>query len=667
MNVVKDRRTIPHYFTRSSPFLDTGTGKRGNRALWMIVIVLLVASALRWTAIAPMASMLMYDEAYNGWDALQLIESPRLIPFLPGNYGRESGWHYWLVPFLVTFGAQPFAIHLAASTVGILAVAAVYRLGVELANQRLGLWSAAALAVLYWHVHVSHLGLRAILVPAVGTLATAAFLRAYRTHANWQWVWGGMWLGVLMYTYFSARLWIVLVGLWLAWWWLTDKQSRPGASLSLLITLVLVLPQLYYAYSHPNEALGRMEEVAMLSAEGVLQNVNAWVQAWFQQGDLNAELNLSGRPILDPALGVLFVIGLLALPFIVRRKAYLLWVLGLAVVSILPSVVSNHAPHFLRSIGLVVPVALVAGAGAYTLTLLDGWVPSSLATVVPAGLLLVVGWSTYRDFQSWLEHPGIYNSMEMHVNEASNWIRDEIPPEMPVYFSPFSVDHPNIAFHKRGLQPRHVGAFSVRMCTIIPDAPAIYVTVTTYEPQFEQHVGHWSELTLLRQSEGTQNDLPRYRVFKGRSRLEEVLSPAEGSPVFQDALRVRYAPLPRSIRASEQIPVVLAFRAEKPLPAVYSAFVHLQGDPTPYEGGRLWAQSDSWLCEPYPTTVWQPDETIVQTFSVPVSAETPPGTYTLAIGIYESPAGERIPLTAPITNPFHYFEIGTIEITQQTR
>jgi hypothetical protein len=134
------------------------------------------------------------------------------------------------------------------------------------------------------------------------------------------------------------------------------------------------------------------------------------------------------------------------------------------------------------------------------------------------------------------------------------------------------------------------------------------------------------------------------------------------APTYGDALDIRYGSLSESARAGDTIPVTLAFRALSPLPLVYSAFIHVYDDTPPEDGGVIWTQSDSQLCEQYPTPLWQPGETIIQTFDLAIPAEMPPGSYTLNVGIYESPVGPRISLTGPITNHENYFELGQLEI-----
>ena len=152
-----------------------------------------------------------------------------------------------------------------------LTLAAVYRLGTELVNRQTGLWSAAALAVLYWHVHLSHIALRAITMPLLGALAFTAILNAYRTNQRSAWWLGGLWLGLLAYTYFAARVWLVY-GFVLLLIWLWPRRLRRGALQALLVAVVVTLPQAVFILSRPDAAFGRIGAVAVLTGRPMAAN-----------------------------------------------------------------------------------------------------------------------------------------------------------------------------------------------------------------------------------------------------------------------------------------------------------------------------------------------------------------------------------------------------------
>lgn len=127
---------------------------------WGLLAVFLCGASLRWASLGPLSQMLHYDEAWYGADALSLIVHPRLTLFCANNLGRESGWMYWLIPFILAFGASIFALRLAVTCTALLTLAATARLGRELCGPDGGFWGAAALAVFYGHVHISQQALR---------------------------------------------------------------------------------------------------------------------------------------------------------------------------------------------------------------------------------------------------------------------------------------------------------------------------------------------------------------------------------------------------------------------------------------------------------------------------------------------------------------------------
>jgi hypothetical protein len=123
---------------------------KNRQVIWLIVVILLLGAFLRWAYLSSMQEMLNTDEAANGLDALSLITSPRLTLFFSSYTGRESGWHYWLTPFLLAVGIRPIALRLAATAAGILTLAASYMMNKEVFPKRAALWSMAGLAVYYF-------------------------------------------------------------------------------------------------------------------------------------------------------------------------------------------------------------------------------------------------------------------------------------------------------------------------------------------------------------------------------------------------------------------------------------------------------------------------------------------------------------------------------------
>ena len=134
--------------------------------------ITLIAVLARFWGIWHIPPGLHFDEAFECVQALDVLHGHRYPVFFEGNYGVEPTLIYLIALFFRLFGMSDLAGRLIAAAVGALTVPALHlllrtvfwRQGRERAI-RLGLLSALTLAVLYWHVHFSRLGIEPILVP----------------------------------------------------------------------------------------------------------------------------------------------------------------------------------------------------------------------------------------------------------------------------------------------------------------------------------------------------------------------------------------------------------------------------------------------------------------------------------------------------------------------
>jgi len=652
----------------------------GRRAwTWRLLLIglLLAGTWLRWAALGPMSrEMLHHDEAYKAIDALNLLREFRLTPFLPGNFGHESGWVYLLMPFLLALGEGIFAVRFAAAVNGVLTLTAAHRLGRELFGRRAAVWGVGALSVLYWHLHTSQLALRANLYLSLGTLAAGVLLTAYRKPRRSHWALGGALLGGLAYTYFASVAWGAYLGLGLLVVAVTDRRRRRGALLALAMGLVIALPMANYARLHPEQVLSRSATVSAGSAAQVVANGHAWLRAFFVRGDPNAFFNLPERPILGPITGTLGALGLLGMAARRRWRLPGLALLGWAGAALAPSLFSGGAPHFMRGVGLTVPIGLVIGVGAEVLTGgVEGaarrgrpsgaaWAGApAVALVLPLALLAGVGVVTYRDFyERWLPHPEAFTAKEVHINRAANIIKAETKPDLPVYFTPFSSTHPVVNFRARDLAPRPEGAFNSHECLVVPDSGGIYVSLSLYEPSLAERLGRWAPVTTLHTDDVLVDGVPRYAIY----RIEAPPPPADPAGQFGDQFAVwLLSELPEAVTAGGELPVTVGVRALRPPEIAPSLFLHLYGSPTPYEGGAMWSQADSQLCTTYAAHLWRSSEMIIQSFDLPVPAGLPDGRYEIAMGLYPFPDGTRLPVTEPGDTVHDYVTLATVEVASE--
>ena len=169
-----------------------------------IVGLTALAAALRFLLLSHLPPGLYHDEAFNGLDAVSLLQGNHAVYF-PANQGREPVFIYLVAATVRVLGRSPGAVRLAAAICGTLTVPATYAVGRVWFNRRVGLLSGATLATMYWHVHLSRIGFRAVALPLVIALMLFAAGWAYRSRRRGAWAVTGLLYGATFYTYLAAR------------------------------------------------------------------------------------------------------------------------------------------------------------------------------------------------------------------------------------------------------------------------------------------------------------------------------------------------------------------------------------------------------------------------------------------------------------------------------
>src|SRR3990170_854321 len=75
----------------------------------------------------------------------------------------------------------------------------------QLWGRRVGLMTAALMAVTLWPMHLSRIGFRAVTLPLFAALGIGLTTRAWRSGSRRDWLVAGAIWGVSLYTYLAAR------------------------------------------------------------------------------------------------------------------------------------------------------------------------------------------------------------------------------------------------------------------------------------------------------------------------------------------------------------------------------------------------------------------------------------------------------------------------------
>ncbi|MCL5996081.1 MAG: hypothetical protein M1546_08495, partial [Chloroflexi bacterium] len=406
---------------------------------------------------------------------------------------------------------------------------------------------------------------------------------------------------------------------------------------------------------HLRRSCSRIIDSARLDPTSLATNLVLWLRTPFISGDQRLEFNLPGRPLFDIANGVLWGVGLLvstlAARRIYRRGWYAPLVFILAVSTVLPSLISNDAPNIVRAIGIFVPSAVFAGAGAT-------WIETTAqrrgshtvfraAQAGLAGMVAISGVTTVGDMQRWIAHPGQYYSRHQQTHEAADYFKANLSPDTPVYFNPEELNFEGmydavIRFRAADLRPRHVGAADTRKCFPLPDVPAGYTAFETpsLNAHFQEVLQPWAQTRQLYQSVYVADSVTTYtQTLYLVTPLLDRLHPDDEPSIrlgndSGDLFELRPTGLPEAVRAGDSITVTARFRMLRPASYDYRITLSLLNDPEDSAGRNHWAEQDDFICSIYGSTKWQANETIIRTLSLQVPADAPSGRYALVLRTY---------------------------------
>jgi hypothetical protein len=140
--------------------------------------------------------------------------------------------------------------------------------------------------------------------------------------------------------------------------------------------------------------------------------------------------------------------------------------------------------------------------------------------------------------------------------------------------------------------------------------------------------------------------MPRFKPHQPEMTAPEVEYRLDAR-LGEEVALVGYDLEPLEATPGETIHLTLYWQALKQPYRPYTVFVHLLD-----ETGQLSGQQDNMpVRNSLPTTCWQPGEFVIDPYDIPLGPDASPDEYTLEVGMYYLPTGERLPVTAPSGHP----------------
>lgn len=661
----------------------------------MLALITLLAAGLRLYRLPEIPPGLHFDEGFKGVTARALLDGAPPQLFFERDMGEEPLAIYLVAAALAALGLDPWIIRLPSALVGTLTVPLVWWLGRELSRytnplagtgkggtltphrpasldeQIVALGSALVLAILYWHLSFSRLGLEPILVPFFACLAFAALVRGLNTHRWLPFAAAGLALAGSLYTYKADYLVPIVALLFVAYAAVVERgflrHHWRGLLVTAAVAVLLAAPITIYFAIHPANFLQRPASVTVEGSgdtagspwRAVGENLAPVLAMFFLEGDANPRSNLPGRPALDPFLALVFLTGLVWSLIEFRRAARMLPVIWLGVM-VLPTLVTQHAPHFGRAIGATPAVAVLCAVGGWSLwqgaaRFGSVWVRRGIALVLAIGLLVSTVSTARAYFQTWGDSPDLFYAYDVGLVQIADFINSR-PQDEDVYLTPTSAEHftlqylvgrPFSSFDGRDglvLPPPHVAATFIVLLQEDGETPANLQQIAPNAARI------WSLSDDTGRPYAAAYHFPASAGRLGSNLPDLVPEPSGaagygGDATFGDAVRLLGYSLDSARKApGERLKVTLYWQVLEPLDRDYTVFTHLLGEYNPATGGPIWAGHDG---QPdgghYPTSAWRVGQTVIDVHTLDLAPDIPPGTYQLETGLYLLQTLARLP------------------------
>ena len=355
---------MSHYFNLALKALAKSIDfVKEREVLWLLIFIVLFSAPLRMYNLNTHPPGLFGDEAADGLDALSIISGDRPI-FLTENNGREPLHAYLVALSTNVLGRTPAAVRLPSALASTLTILALFLATKAITGTRIALIASIISGFTVWPIMLARLATRPALLPLALSITLWIVIEAYKRNNNKLWVLAGLMLGISVYTYTPIRLLIIFPLLCLSALFIRQIRRRILLSTTyfFLSFVIIVSPFVIYTANNQEQVLGRTTGVSVIDLNDepseILNTTVSQTIAVFQmfsvpgKGDWNLRHNIPNRPVFDPIMTFVLVIGLIIAPKTLGKHKLVL-ILSYSIIALLPTILSEEAPHFGRASGIL--------------------------------------------------------------------------------------------------------------------------------------------------------------------------------------------------------------------------------------------------------------------------------------------------------------------------
>lgn len=395
---------------------------RKDRWEWLAVGILTAAAlGVRLYRLVDAAPIMLSDETAYLAAARRVLEG-EIVTIASDMHRGDLFLGAYLISIIIHFfGASLFTGRLLVAIVGALAIPGVYLMARRLFNWQAGLLAGMFLLAQPLHTHFSRIALYDIYDPTFGIFAVLLLWDGIERGGYWKFALAGVLIGFSLYFYAGAKLWVILIPMWLVVMFLRRPRVMLSYWLPMLIMVVSVVLLLFPMIAHFSsrnidpfshvETMGRGAENGVLGVfdnwtleEFLFERLSPSVRAFVDKGDVTRHFEPIGKVALNLRWALLaFAIGIayyLRHPLNDGLLFVMMWI-GLTV--LLGGALMEDTPGFSRYVTATLPMAVIAGLGvAAFANIFRTLLPAhrQQVIIVPAiALMLIVNVNDFRYVQ----------------------------------------------------------------------------------------------------------------------------------------------------------------------------------------------------------------------------------------------------------------------------
>lgn len=677
---------------------------RGSRYWWLALctVILLLAAAFRLIALQDVPPGLAQDEVLDA-DIASFIRAGEHAFFFRHGYGHEPLYHYWSVPFQVLLGNNVLSIRLSALFLGMLLVALTLRWARRDFGALAALVAGFGLAISWWPIVFSRIGIRPIMEPVVLVVAALFWPMGQSVVSRRGLILAavsGAFLGLALYTYTAARVIFALPAAFalygLVLGWLAPPRTRSSRAASVpagessadqlyrsQMTFALVALAIMALVSLPLVATLRadpslQQRVEQLSGpldalqEGdwapILKTTIATLGFFGISGDPRWTYMLPDQPLFGPLGAMLFLFGLMVALAHWRRPAVAFALIWLAV-AMVPSAITPDAPSSVRLVGALPVFYLMPALATRELISLarrrrnPGFATAFVGLGLGFVALLAVIRTLQTGFGEWprsLETRLKYQSVLLDISRDA---RLDIPGSPPVIADGFyePIDESSLQRNlNRDPSARWVQSGEANGGAIVwPHSLEGEAGNSSYfyVPEYAA-----ANIDLLAKAGISARPLfrssgrPSYAVYSLPPPNDELSPLVEFSGATGPIMALLELSGPEDVR--DEALLYSSWQVLNKLPEDLAIFVHVVD-----ASGQVVAQFDG--LDAAAATLQQGDR-VLQRHVIPIPADLPVGRFTLQAGLYQRPNGNRL-FAADSGDTVVIGECGVIDVGERQR